>query len=266
MQVWSLSSGSSGNCYLIREGGSLLLLEAGIGIRKLERELAQLGFSTTHLSAVLASHEHVDHWQCAVTLARRLRLPLVCTDGSWAAGGSDSCPPSMLAVRPGSSFPLGEFTVETFPVPHDAREPVGFLLRTSTAGLLLATDMGKMTEEVVERAACADLVILEANHDVEMLVRGPYPARLKARILGDRGHLSNEEAARTIVRMAHGRPRHFWLAHLSHTNNTPRVALSSVRSILSRDGLAGLSVGVALRDRRSLYWDSEAELTQLPLF
>ncbi len=265
MQVWSLSSGSSGNCYLVREGSTLLLLEAGVGVRRIQRELAQLGFSTADLSAVLASHEHVDHWRSAAALSRRLQVPLVCTSGSWRAAGDGSTVP-VLPLGAGESLTLGDMVVEPFSVSHDARDPVGFLLRSPGGTLCLATDMGLMTEEVVERARGADLVILEANHDVEMLVRGPYPARLKARILGDRGHLSNEEAARTIVRIARGRPRRFWLAHLSDTNNSPRVALATVQAVLRREGLEGLKVDVALRDQRSLAWDSEGEAAQLRLF
>lgn len=265
MQVWALSSGSSGNCYLVRDGSSLLLLEAGLGVRKVEGELARLGFPTSGLSAILASHEHVDHWQAAVPLARRLRVPLVCTPGSWQAGSNGTHSSLHLPLPAGHAVEIGELSVEAFAVPHDAREPVGFLIRSPSATLCLATDMGALTQEVVERAGAADLVIVEANHDVEMLVRGPYPAPLKARILGDRGHLSNEEAARGIVRMASGRPRSFWLAHLSHTNNSPRVALSSVQRVLRSEGLGDLKVDVALRNRRSLFWDSEGELVQLRL-
>lgn len=265
MKVWSLSSGSTGNCYLVQERGSLLLLEAGVGVRRIQRELASLGFTTSDLSAVLASHEHVDHWRSAVALARRHRFPVVCSEGSWKAAGEGAEVP-MLTVKAGGSVVLGDITVEPFSLSHDARQPVGFVLRSDRATLCLATDTGRMTEEIVERALDADLVILEANHDVDMLVRGPYPAHLKRRILGDRGHLSNEEAGRTMVRLARGRPTRFWLAHLSDTNNSPRVALQAVQAELRREGLDGLRVEVALRDCRSLAWDSQMDEAQLRLF
>lgn len=266
MQVWSIRSGSSGNCYLVREGESLLLLEAGIGTRELAQEMALLGIPLSRLSAVLASHEHVDHWRSAAHLAHRLQIPLVCTPGCWEAGGGDTATSPLSPLKVGHSLRLGEITVEAFSIPHDAREPIGFVLRSDAATVLLATDMGRMTDEVVERALYADLVILEANHDVEMLVRGPYPAFLKTRILGERGHLSNEDAARAIVRMSRGRPHDFWLAHLSQTNNSPKVALDCVLSMLRQEAVEGLKVSVALRDRRSLAWDSRANLAQLPLF
>jgi phosphoribosyl 1,2-cyclic phosphodiesterase len=132
--------------------------------------------------------------------------------------------------------------------------------------MLLATDMGAATEEVVERARESHLVVLESNHDVDMLKRGPYPAYLKTRILGERGHLSYEDAAKAIARIADGRRPRFWLAHLSRTNNTPRLALAAVQDLLGRANLNGLEIAVALRDRRSLSWDSDDSLEQLSLF
>lgn len=267
MQVWSLSSGSSGNCYLVREGNTLLLMEAGLSVRRIELDLLQLGISPAQISAVLVSHEHSDHWMSALSLGRRLRIPVVCTPGTWKAGGglnADSC--DHVPLAPGGSLRVGALTVDAFSLPHDAQEPAGFLLRSRSASAIMATDMGFATEEVIQFASHSDLVILESNHDVEMLVRGPYPAHLKKRILGERGHLSNADAARAIATTANGRQRHIWLAHLSHTNNSPRVALSSVQTSLRAEGLGHLNVSVALRDRRSLSWDSDAAMTQLPLF
>jgi len=264
MQVWSLSSGSSGNCYLVREGATLLLVEAGLGSRRVAREMAALGLSHPTASAVLVSHEHADHWLSAEALAARWRAPLLCTPGTL---GAECVNPSVdhEPLIPGRSIRVGTLAVECFSVPHDARDPVGFFIRSDAASCWLATDMGFVGEEMIERARGADLVILEANHDVEMLRRGPYPQHLKERILSERGHLSNEEAASALIRMAVGRPRRFWLAHLSQTNNSPGLALASVREVLRREGLEKLKVSVALRDRRSLFWDSEAELEQLPL-
>lgn len=267
MQVWSISSGSSGNCYLIREGNTLLLMEAGLGIRRIEFELLQLNIRPAQLSAILVSHEHTDHWASALALGRRLRVPVVCTPGTWKAGrGMDSPSTEHVPLAPGRSLRVGCLTVDAFALPHDAQEPTGFFVRSGSASALMATDMGFATEEVIELARHAGLVILESNHDVDMLVRGPYPAYLKIRILGERGHLSNEDAGRAILGMANGHQHHFWLAHLSRTNNTPRVALTSVQDQLQREGLGHLSISVALRDRRSLFWDSDAAMTQLSLF
>lgn len=267
MQVWSLSSGSSGNCYLVREENTFVLLEAGLGLRRIEFELLQLNVSPAQLSAILVTHEHTDHWASAVAMGRRLRIPVVCSEGTWEAGGGyveGGC--DHVPLGAGSSVHLGAISVEAFELPHDAREPTGFFLRSGSGSVLLATDMGFATAEVIDRARDADLVILESNHDVDMVVRGPYPAHLKTRILGDRGHLSNDDAARAIASIADRRRSQFWLAHLSHTNNSPRLALSAVTDHLRGAGLSWLDVAVALRDRRSLHWDSDGSLTQLSLF
>jgi phosphoribosyl 1,2-cyclic phosphodiesterase len=267
MQVWSLSSGSSGNCYLVREQDTLILLEAGLGIRRIEHELSRLGILPAQLKAIVVSHEHTDHWASALRLGRRLKVPVVCTPGTWEAGGgqnADSC--EYLEIVAGRTVQVGGVAVEAFSLPHDAREPAGFILRSGASSVLLATDMGFAGPEVIGLAREADLVILESNHDVNMLLRGPYPARLKTRILGDHGHLSNEGAARAIVDISNGRQHQFWLAHLSHANNTPRLALVSVQEILRREGLGDLSVSVALRDQRSLFWDSDSAVAQLRLF
>ncbi len=268
MQVWSLSSGSSGNCYLVREGGSSILLEGGLGVARVEQELERLGLAFSEVAAVVASHEHADHWSSAIALARRMQAPLLCSAGTWDAGGGRSAAVSHVLVAAGRPVSVGPLLVEPFALPHDAREPLGFVIRSRWAAVCLATDMGTATEEVVERARSTDLVILESNHAVEMVARGPYPAALKARILGDRGHLSNEAAARALVSICGGKPRHFWLAHLSRVNNSPRLALSTVREVLRREGLSHVRVSVALRDRRSLFWDSQGDgaPVQLPLF
>jgi phosphoribosyl 1,2-cyclic phosphodiesterase len=196
-----------------------------------------------------------------------LKIPVVCTDGTWEAGGGHAargC--EHVALGAGGMIRVGCFSVEAFKLPHDAQEPTGFFVRSRSASLLLATDMGYASQEVIERAREADLVVLESNHDVDMVIRGPYPAHLKARILSERGHLSNEDAARAIASIADGGRARFWLAHLSQTNNSPRLALSNARDHLNSLGFNRLEIGVALRDRRSLFWDSDASLTQLPLF
>lgn len=267
MQAWSLSSGSSGNCYLVREGETFVLLEAGMPLRRIEFELLQVNVSPARLSAIVVSHEHTDHWVSALALSRRLRIPVVCSEGTWnAGGGSQARGCEHVALAAGGVLKVGTLSVGAFALPHDAKEPTGFVVTSGAAEMVLATDMGYVPEELVERARDASLVVLESNHDVDMLVRGPYPAHLKTRILGDRGHLSNEDAARAIRGIVDGRRSRFWLAHLSHTNNSPRLALAHVRDHLNREGLRGLDISVALRDRRSLFWDSDDSLTQLPLF
>lgn len=266
MQVWSLSSGSSGNCYLIKEGDNLILVEAGLSVMRVAKELQLLGFDRRHIDGILVSHEHSDHISSAVALTKRLRSPLICTEGTWLSLACKSSTAEWISLSGGNSVSVGMLSIQSFPIPHDAREPVGFVIKSDSATVCLATDMGIATEEVIDRAVGADLVIMESNHDVDMLKRGPYPAHLKARILGDRGHLSNVDAARTILKIVRGRPRRYWLAHLSGTNNSPETALTTVEEALRREGLDRIKVEVALRNRRSLFWDSEGEPRQLSLF
>ena len=269
MKVWSIASGSSGNCYLIQHGESLVLMEAGISARRVGHEMARLGFSPSSLTAILVSHEHSDHWLSAGALSRRFRIPVVCTAGTYEAGNRGGPALTWEPIAAGQSLRLGDFRLDAFGTPHDAREPVGFFLQVDGASLCLATDVGTMTEEVLEHAGRADLVIIESNHDVDMLMRGPYPRTLKQRILGPRGHLSNSAAADAIVQMAGACPSQFWLAHLSHVNNSPSAALDSAMVAVRRAGLKSLSLAVALRDRYSLFWDSERvaeRYEQLPLF
>jgi len=167
MQVWSLSSGSSGNCYLVREGATHVLVDAGLPLRRIEFELLQLNVSPARLSAILVTHEHTDHWSSAIALGRRLRVPVVCSAGTWEAGGglsSTGC--EHVTMAEGRCLTVGSLSVEGFRLPHDAREPLGFSLRSRSAVMLLSSYMWSATEEVVERAREADLVILESNHDV----------------------------------------------------------------------------------------------------
>ncbi|HZK67018.1 MAG TPA: MBL fold metallo-hydrolase [Chloroflexota bacterium] len=267
VRMWSLSSGSSGNCYLLKEGNNLLLLEAGINMARIQKEMAHLGAALSQLIGVVVTHEHGDHWQSACPLSRKLKVPLVCSPGTLEAGQSSGPAADAVAVRGGGETQIGPFRIQAFSQPHDARESLGFVVHAGGSSICLATDMGAATGEMVEHARRSDLVILEANHDVDMLTRGPYPAYLKSRILGDRGHLSNEAAGEALIKIADGRPRDFWLAHLSNTNNTPKRAMASVQQLLRKQGLGQVRVSVALRDQRSLTWDSEfSQLEQLPLF
>jgi phosphoribosyl 1,2-cyclic phosphodiesterase len=267
MKIWSLASGSSGNCYLVQDDETLVLLDAGISARRVCAEIARLGLDPSRLSALLVTHEHTDHWGSALALSRRMRIPLVATPGTLEAAGNGSKAEEFLPIIPGGSVTVGTISVGAFSIPHDARQPVGYLLRSRHASICAATDIGVVTDEILEHSRGADLVVLESNHDEAMVVRGPYPLRLKERILGRFGHLSNRAAGEAIAHIAGGRARQFWLAHLSGTNNSPGLALGSVRDVLRREGLAPSIVSVALRDRRSLFWDSEAaSLEQLPLF
>ncbi|GAC1444628.1 MAG: hypothetical protein NVSMB52_04130 [Chloroflexota bacterium] len=168
--------------------------------------------------------------------------------------------------RTGESLALGDVEVSSFPVEHDAISPVGFRIEVRGRIITIATDLGNATSEVRAAIGLADLVVLEANHDLEMLERGRYPQHLRRRVAGPKGHLSNSQAAVVLAQHVKAEETEIWLAHLSKENNTPALALRTVRHCLKGAGMASAHVGVALRDRPSMKWNGESRPRQLSLF
>jgi phosphoribosyl 1,2-cyclic phosphodiesterase len=264
VRVMALASGSSGNSYLVQAGATTVLVDAGVAQRTIRGALAHLSLSPDSLVCLLLTHEHSDHVANAGALAKRLHLPIFGTTGTLAAlpllGGE------CQAVHAGAKLHIGELAVTPFSVPHDGREPVGYCLEHGDVRVCLATDLGHVPPEVEPTIRASDLVILESNHDVARLWRGPYPFALKQRVASPTGHLSNDQAAECLLRCAGERPRSAWLAHLSDTNNSPRLALRTVSERLQSEGVTNLHLEVALRDRPSLCWDSALRDHQPRLF
>lgn len=261
----ALASGSSGNAYLLRTDHVNLLFEAGLRMPALSRGLATEGLSVDKLSATLISHEHRDHCLSAQDLAATHRLP-VCANAEVlrAIGLHDD--PHSEALGLGRSVQFGDVEVNTFPVAHDSVCPVGFLIQAQGRVIVLATDLGGASAVVAEAVEQSDLVVLEANHDREMLLHGPYPYHLRKRVAGPTGHLSNSQAANILVRHVKHDRVEVWLAHLSKQNNSPATALKTVTRSLKAVGLGAVYVGVAERDRASLRWTGLARPRQLSLF
>jgi len=255
LEVHCVASGSSGNCILIRNGYKAVLIDAGIGIRKLAPILRSLGVDGEDLLGILITHEHNDHVAGAVRLAQRYGVPIIANAETLSAiEGVEQVPHHALDV--GKAITFESLIIRSFPVSHDAVRPVGYHVSNSSATVCIATDTGIITPEMREAATEADLLIVESNHDPEMLRVGPYPWYLKQRIASDVGHLSNDNAARLLRDIANtGRAITAWLAHLSKTNNSPRVAFNTVREALaSVHGAPNIKVGIALRDVPSLHW------------
>ena len=195
LTLTTLASGSSGNCTLLSDGETHLLLDAGISCRRICTALAALKIAPESLSAVLITHEHSDHISGLATLHKRFQLPIYTSPGTARqlcyriAALEDVVRP----CPPGNSFTAGGLDVETFPISHDAAEPMGFAVSDGNRKAALVTDLGVVTEAVRRGMAGAQLVLVEANHDVEWVRSGPYPYYLKERILGRQGHLSNED-------------------------------------------------------------------------
>lgn len=266
LSVHCLASGSSGNCILVRDGSSSVLIDAGIGIRRIVAGLVAARMNPADVSAILITHEHSDHVSGAVRMANRFQVPLVANARTLARiRDADRVPSGVLDV--GAEMSIGRLSVRSFPVSHDAACPVGYTVTCGGTTVCSATDTGALTPRIRAEAERADLLILESNHDLDMLKTGPYPSFLKQRILSSRGHLSNETSALFLREIADsGRKAAVWLAHLSLTNNTPSIALDTARKSLASCVGTPLAVDVAKRDVPSLHWSRENTTFQLGLF
>ena len=234
MQVSIFASGSSGNCLLLSSGVSHILIDAGISMRRISAGLTQAGISWRDIGGVLITHEHSDHISGLKTLLHQRALPVYAprTVSNRLRGmlpGIDDC---LHIVPVGGPFLVAGFRVCAFHTPHDTDESVGY--RVESGGVFaLATDMGQVTEEVVRGLCGADTVLIEANHDPEMLRMGSYPAYLKMRILSDHGHLSNPDCAELARHLCENGTRRIVLGHISRENNRPELALQTVRAALT---------------------------------
>jgi phosphoribosyl 1,2-cyclic phosphodiesterase len=237
MKAISLQSGSSGNCIYVEAGGVRLLFDAGItGIQTAER-LAAHGRDIRSVDAVIISHDHSDHIRHAGVLQRKYGLPLYVTPATLAAAAARCALGKMHDIRHFRSHDrlrFGELTVHAVPTPHDGADGAAFVIEAGGRRLGIMTDLGHVFKDLIRLVSSLDAVFLESNYDPDMLSRGPYPAYLKQRIKGPRGHISNAEAADVLSRASAG-SRLQWacLAHLSEQNNHPAVALRTHREILS---------------------------------
>jgi phosphoribosyl 1,2-cyclic phosphodiesterase len=264
MDVWSIASGSSGNAYLVKLGETVVLLECGIPIKRITTFLARVGVSPFDLSGVLLTHDHSDHTRAARQFSEQFEVPLYSTAGTLGCTALRETPRAQ-PISPGRPFAIGDVEVQAFAVPHDAHEPVGFRLKGAGAAVGIATDLGFVPADVQRNFLDTDLLILEANHDLDMLRTGPYPAFLKRRVSGQHGHLSNDATADALVACRDRAPGVVWLAHLSPTNNRPDIAHGVISERLRGSGLGHVTVQVAERHRPSLHWTSAPRSYQLAL-
>ena len=265
MDVWSIASGSSGNAYLVRAEGATVLVECGIPLSRIAGFLRRLDIAPHDLTGVLLTHDHSDHTRSARQLSDSYQVPIFATPGTLGCTLLRDAPLArpIDADRP---FRVGDLEVSAFRVPHDAYEPVGFKITAQAATVTVTTDLGHVPFEVQRNLRDNDLLILEANHDLEMLQNGPYPTFLKRRVLGQHGHLSNIATAEALATCRDRVPGEVWLAHLSPTNNRPAVALEAVSGHLRSVGLGHVMVRVAERHRPSLHWTAAPRAQQLSLF
>lgn len=253
MELRTLASGSSGNCILISHNGAHLLVDAGISCRRITAALRSFGIDPTELLGVCVTHEHSDHISGLATLTKQYALLIYTSPGCarqlcYRIPALDDL---IRPVAPGASFPLGPFTVETFPTSHDAAQPLGFAFSAAGRKAAVVTDLGYVSDAVLDGVLGAHLVVCESNHDVEWLQSGPYPYPLKARILGDKGHLSNEDGSALALQCARSGAHTILLAHLSAENNTPARALQVAQTLLSAEGFGSVTLATAPRQEPS---------------
>ena len=271
MTVTSLASGSSGNAILVSsngpDGAQSLLIDAGLGIRAMLKSMRAVGANPRDLAGIVLSHEHIDHIRSAIPLSRGLGIPVIANRPTLRALYENQRNSLHTELPTGETLKLGQFAITTFPVPHDAADPVGVSVSSLNSKVTCMTDIGHVSPAMKRAARGSNLLVLEANHDVHRLRAGPYPDGLKARILSDRGHLSNEAAAEFLVDyVLESGPTTVWLAHMSKVNNLPKLAYNYVRATLSVETNCPCVIGLALRDIPSASWAPGRSPLQLNLF
>lgn len=248
-----LLSGSSGNSTYVGTEHTHLLVDAGVSGKKIEQELAKLHLAGGQLDGIFVTHEHLDHIKGIGVLSRRYDLPVYATEGTWLAMEADLgkiAPKNRKVIYSGEKTVIHDLVVSPFPIPHDAAEPVGYAFLAGDKKVAVATDIGHPSEEVKEGICDCNAMVLEANHDIEMLKRGPYPYALKQRILGERGHMANVTAGQLLAEMMTEKLQVVYLGHLSAENNTPPLAYHDVAEVLYQKKIrAGRDVALQMAER-----------------
>jgi phosphoribosyl 1,2-cyclic phosphodiesterase len=228
-----LASGSKGNAVYLESRGQAVLVDNGLSGVELERRMEAADLSPSLLKAIILTHEHRDHSSGVGVAARRFRVPIMATRGTWL-----NCPNTNktrhMAIEAGRPFEAGGMQITPFSIPHDAADPVGLVVQAGAARLGLCTDLGRATRLVETRLAGCHALVLESNHDPQMLNNGPYQEWLKQRVRSRHGHLSNQEGAALLGKLHHDELREVVLAHLSETNNTPELAKAESEAALAR--------------------------------
>lgn len=254
VQFTILGSGSGGNCAYLEAGETRLLIDAGFSARQIRERLASIGRAPEGLTGILITHEHGDHIQGLGVLAGKLGLPVYTNRLTREAIERQfpQCRLTFVLFETGATFSLGEVEVRTFSVPHDAMDPVGFVLGTAAGELGFLTDLGHVTRLILERVRAVRWLVLEANHDLKLLqddLRRPWST--KQRILSRHGHLSNDAAADVAAQLAPGDLRRIYLGHLSRDCNRPELALNTVSRRLQALGATAIEVHNTSQDQPS---------------
>lgn len=245
----SFGSGSCGNCYYLYNEDYGLLIDLGISVRKLKQYFTDYGLKFNHIQSVLITHDHADHVKSIGSLCNTFNIPAYATAEVHEGIRRNYVVRKKIGaehvrtITKNEAFTLGPFNIKAFSVPHDSLDNAGYRIQFGETVFCLMTDAGHVTEEMAEYISEADYLVIEANHDDEMLRCGPYPNHLKARVSGPRGHLSNSLCAKSLTDNASSRLKHVWLCHLSQENNHPELARKTVeQALLSAENFDGTKV------------------------
>lgn len=250
----SFASGSSGNCYMVRYGGTAVLIDAGISGKRIFEGMENTGTALEELKAILITHEHIDHVKSLPIVTKKApNTKAFANEATWQNIERKVAEEKKACFVTGEDFYIDDILVRSFSIPHDAAEPVGFSLYAGGKQVSIVTDAGYITDQIFGEIMDADLLVLEANHEVEVLQMCNYPYQTKRRILGDRGHLSNVTAGKCICKLieAKDKARRILLGHLSHQNNEPELAKMTIGNILREEDIyigGQLKMEVILRD------------------
>ena len=264
-----LFSGSSGNATYVGCDDAHILVDAGLSGTRVIQEMEKVGVDPRQLSAILVTHEHSDHIKGIGILSRKFDVPVYATEGTWRNMLSklgNIAQKNMRLIEPYQDFYVGSIDVTPFATPHDAGQPVGYTFETGGAKLAIATDLGSVRDSWLKYVTGADAVILESNYDPGMLQTGPYPLELKRRIMGRRGHLSNDDAGEVAVELVSHGASQIILGHLSKENNYPELALQCTRAALKIAGIDpenDVRLSVAARDCNSGMFSVAAALEEM---
>ena len=241
MKFCSLYSGSSGNSIFIASDNTRVLIDAGLAGKKIDEALKHIGEEASSIDGIFITHEHIDHIKGVGVLSRKYDIPIYANDNTWAVMEKNIGKIKEHNIRimdRRSSIAIKDLEIRSFNIPHDAIAPVGYTVSSAGKNASVVTDFGVFTEEIRDNIIDSDIILLESNHDVNMLRMGPYPYKLKLRVLGENGHLSNEDCGSAIVSLLkNDKKKQIVLGHLSGTNNHPDLAYQTVVDVISANGI-----------------------------
>ncbi len=255
LRFQSFGSGSSGNCYYIGNASNGLLIDAGLSVRTIRRNLRNLGLDFENIWGVFVTHDHADHIKAVGPLGEKHRIPIYSTRLVHEGIQRSYCVTEKLYsskkyIEKGETIEVGEFRITAFPVSHDASDNVGYTIEYKEKRFTFATDLGFVGEEAAEQLNQADFMVLEANYDEQMLREGPYPIHLKNRIIAKTGHLCNDQTGTFLAENFNKRLQHIFLCHLSRENNLPELAYTTIQNYLAdKQIIVGTDVQLVTLDR-----------------